>query len=60
MSLGFIIIRHVNNKITDYYWKECYTCIRKFYDNPILIIDDSSNKEFLNENIFLKNCTALS
>lgn len=59
MSLGFIIIRHVNNKITDYYWKECYTCIRKFYDNPIIIIDDSSNKEFLNENIFLKNCTVI-
>ena len=53
MSLGFIIIRHVNSKISDYYWKECYTCIRKFYDNPIVIIDDSSNKEFLNENIFL-------
>jgi hypothetical protein len=59
MTLGFIIIRHVNNKITDYYWKECYTCIRKFYDNPILIIDDSSKKEFLNENIFLKNCTVI-
>ena len=59
MSLGFIIIRHVNNKLTDYYWKECYTCIRKFYDNPILIIDDSSNKDFLNENIFLKNCTVI-
>jgi hypothetical protein len=59
MSLGFIIIRHVNSKITDYYWKECYTCIRKFYDNPILIIDDSSNKTFLNENIFLKNCTVI-
>lgn len=59
MSLGFIIIRHVNNKITDYYWKECYTCIRKFYDNPILIIDDSSNKQFLNENIFLEKCTII-
>lgn len=57
MSLGFIIIRHVNNKITDLYWKECYNCIRKFYDNPIMIIDDSSNKDFLNENIFLKNST---
>jgi hypothetical protein len=59
MSLGFIIIRHVNNKITDYYWKECYNCIRKFYDNPILIIDDSSKKEFINENIVLKNCTVI-
>jgi hypothetical protein len=59
MTLGFIIIRHVNSKISDYYWKECYTCIRKFYNNPIIIIDDSSKKEFLNENIFLKDCTVI-
>ncbi len=59
MTIGFIIIRHVNSKVTDYYWKECYTCIRKLYDNPILIIDDSSKKEYLNENIFLKNCTII-
>jgi hypothetical protein len=59
MSLGFIITRHVNNKITDYYWKECYNCIRKFYNNPILIIDDGSKKEFLNENIVLTNCTVI-
>jgi hypothetical protein len=59
MTLGFVIIRHVNSKITDYYWKECYTCIRKIYDNPIMIIDDSSNKEFLNENILLQNCTVI-
>lgn len=59
MSLGFIIIRHVNNKITDYYWKECYKCIRDFYDNPIIIIDDSSNSEYLNENIILNNCTVI-
>lgn len=59
MTLGFIIIRHVNSKITDYYWKECYNCIRKFYDNPIIIIDDSSDKNFLNENIFLKNCSII-
>jgi hypothetical protein len=59
MTLGFIILRHVNNRATDLYWKECYTCIRKYYDNPILIIDDSSNRDFLNENIFLKNCTVI-
>jgi len=59
MPLGFVIIRHVNSKVSDYYWKECYTSIRKFYDNPIIIIDDSSNKEFLNENIFLTRCTII-
>ena len=54
---GFIIIRHANSKKSDYYWKECYTSIRKFYDNPIVIIDDSST--FLNENIVLTNCTVI-
>lgn len=54
--LGFIIVRHVNSKQTDYYWKECYTCIRKWYDNPIIIIDDSSNFEYLNDNLKLVNC----
>jgi len=59
MSFGFVISRHVNNKLSNFYWKECYTCIRKFYDNPILIVDDSSNKEFLTENIVLTNCTVI-
>lgn len=59
MTLGFIIIRHVSNKLTDYYWKECYSCIRKFYDNPIVIVDDSSNREYLTENIVLQNCTVI-
>ena len=57
--LGFIIIRHVNSKQSDYYWKECYTCIRKFYSNPVMIIDDSSNRDFLLENIVLTNCTVI-
>lgn len=54
---GFVIVRHVNSKVTDYYWKECYTCIRKWYTDPILIIDDNSSKEFLNDNMKLDNCT---
>lgn len=54
--MGFVIVRHVNSKQTDYYWKECYTCIRNWYDVPILIVDDSSNKEFLHDNMNLVNC----
>jgi hypothetical protein len=57
--LGFIIIRHVTSKVTDYYWKECYSCIRKFYDNPIMIVDDSSDRKYLTENIILTNCTVI-
>lgn len=48
MIIGFIILRYVNDELTDQYWKHCYDCIRKYYNyNPILIIDDGSNKDFL-------------
>lgn len=46
-SYCFIITRHVRSKLTNKYWIECCKCIRKFYDNPIFIIDDNSNKEYL-------------
>ena len=32
-KIGFIILRHVNNNLTNEYWKEAYKCIRKFYKN---------------------------
>jgi hypothetical protein len=57
--MGFIIVRHVTSKQTDYYWKECYTCIRNWYDAPILIVDDSSNVEFLHDNLKLVNCNII-
>ena len=44
---GFIILRHVNNEKQNNLWIECYNCIRKFYNNKIVIIDDNSNKDFL-------------
>jgi len=47
--IGFIIVRHVNSPTTNLYWQECYRCIRKWYTNKIIIIDDNSNKEFLTE-----------
>jgi hypothetical protein len=59
MSFGFIIIRHVSSEITNQYWKECYQSIRKFYNEPILIVDDSSNRQFLVEDIPLQNCTVI-
>jgi GR25 family glycosyltransferase involved in LPS biosynthesis len=46
-SFGFIITRHINSAITNNYWQECYKCIRKFYDNKIIIIDDNSSPEFV-------------
>lgn len=41
-DLGFIILRHINNSITSQYWRECVKCIRKFYNNKIIVIDDNS------------------
>lgn len=49
---GFIILRHVNSIMTNLYWIESIRCIRKFYSNPILIIDDNSIKEFVTEATF--------
>ena len=59
MTFGFIILRHVNSRKSDLYWKICYASIRKFYDNPILIVDDNSNREYLTENLQLKNTTVI-
>jgi hypothetical protein len=40
-KIGFIILRHVNNETTNYYWQDCYNHIRKYYpENIIMIIDD--------------------
>ena len=51
-KLGFIILRNVNNTITNEYWKECFRCIRRFYpNNRILIIDDNSNKQFVTNEV---------
>jgi hypothetical protein len=59
-SLGFIILRHVNNERTNNLWIECYSCIRKFYmNNPILIIDDNSNYKYITE-IPLTNTTIIN
>ena len=55
MSLGFIILRHVNSSETDKYWIESYSCVRTLYpDSKIIIIDDDSNYNFVS-NIYLTN-----
>lgn len=47
-KIGFIMLRHVNNFLTNRYWNHNYRCIRKFYpDTLIMIIDDNSNPYFL-------------
>jgi len=49
-TIGFIILRHVNNNLTNKYWIHSYNCIRKYYEeNNILIIDDNSNYDFITD-----------
>lgn len=49
-ELGFIITRCVKKPQHDLLWKECYDCIRKFYNNKIIIIDDNSNQSLITKN----------
>lgn len=49
-DFGFIITRHVNSEMTNNYWIECIKCIRKFYNNKIIVIDDNSDIKYLNDN----------
>jgi hypothetical protein len=54
-SFGFIILRHVNNELTNKYWIKCVNSIRQYYpENNILIIDDNSNYEYITEETLYK------
>ena len=55
-DFGFVIVRHVNNEMTNRYWQEAYSCIRKWYQEPILIVDDNSKVEYLTHREDLINC----
>jgi hypothetical protein len=47
-TIGFIMLRHVNNEESNKYWQHSYDCIRQFYpENIIMIIDDISNKDYI-------------
>ena len=49
-SFGFIFPRCVREERHNLVWKECYRCIRRIYpDAPIVIIDDGSIPDVLNE-----------
>jgi hypothetical protein len=54
-NIGFIMIRNVISEKTNKYWQECYKCIRKYYNNLIIIIDDNSNQEFIKSEFKLEN-----
>ena len=49
-EVGFIILRHVRDELTNKYWIKCIECIRKYYPyHKILIIDDNSNYDFISK-----------
>jgi hypothetical protein len=55
MSVGFIVLRHVNNESTNQYWIRCVKSIRQYYpENTILIIDDNSDYNFITNEPFYK------
>lgn len=57
---GFIILRHVNSKLTNNYWNNCYKSIRKHYpDNLIIIIDDNSDYAYITEQQTVYNTTII-
>lgn len=58
-SFGFILTRKVIDTKTNAYWQEACRCIRRFYEQPILILDDSSDPEFLNGPL-VENCSVIS
>ena len=53
-SYGFIILRHINNELSNKYWIRCINSIRQYYpENNILIIDDDSDYNFItNETLY--------
>lgn len=54
-EIGFIMLRHVNNELTNNYWNLSYDSIRKHYpENLILIIDDNSNYNYITERSLYK------
>ena len=59
-AIGFIILRHVNNKFTNKHWIKSYDSIRKYYPkNPIVIIDDNSDMSFVTP-VTLYNTTIIN
>ncbi len=43
MTFVFVILRHLRNNSDNELWIHSYNCIRKYYTNKIIIIDDNSH-----------------
>jgi hypothetical protein len=58
-TFGFIMIRYVKCSETNKSWIRCYESIRKFYNVPIVIIDDNSNMNYVSNHPTI-NCKIIS
>lgn len=58
-KFGFIMLRHVNSEETNKYWFECYKCIRRFYTEKIVIIDDHSDPQHIGCSEELIHCEVI-
>lgn len=50
-SYVFVILRHIRSPLDNQLWTSSYQSIRKFYTNPIIIIDDNSQINTVNGNL---------
>lgn len=59
-TIGFIILRHVSEPSHNRLWKKCYENVRQFYpENKIVIIDDNSNYELMEDESYLYNTNVI-
>ncbi len=56
---GFIMIRYVKSNETNKSWIRCYESIRRFYSEPIIIIDDNSIIDYITNHPVV-NCRIIS
>ncbi len=59
-EIVFIILRHVNSKITNKYWQKSYRSIRKFYPDDIIIIIDDNSSYQISTKLKLTNCETIN
>ena len=60
-DFGIVITRHVTSQASNRIWKKCLQQVRRFYPTePVVIIDDNSNYEFVNtENVDMTNVSVV-
>lgn len=62
-NLGFVMVRHIQDRPTSQYWFRSYQSIRKYYPSaPIVVIDDDSKPSFVDHELekSLSNCRIIS